>query len=193
MNCTQKVGQLIVCFFMSRKIKYSFDLKLSSVKAFIDDQQPARVIANQSGVPLRMLYRWIFRYRHLGVQGLESKQNASYSPEFKRKVLQAIEKHGLSLPQACVKFSLGSDAMIINWQRKFKELGIDGLANKPKSRKLMDKPKYAKKLKFKHPLTREQELLIELQSLRAENALLKKLQALIQAEEEANKRKPFKN
>jgi transposase len=57
----------------------------------------------------------------------------------------------------------------------------------------MEKPKYAKKLKFKHPLTREQELLLELESLRAENALLKKLQALIQAEEEANKRKPFKN
>jgi transposase len=57
----------------------------------------------------------------------------------------------------------------------------------------MEKPKYAKKLKFKHPLTREQELLLELQSLRAENALLKKLQALIQAEEEANKRKPLKN
>ena len=193
MNCTQKVGQLIGCFFMSRKIKYSFDLKLSSVKAFIDDHQPARVIANQSGVPLRMLYRWIFRYRHLGVQGLESKKSDSYSPEFKRKVLRAIEKHGLSLPQACVKFSLGSDAIIINWQRKYKEFGIDGLANKPKGHKLMDKPKYAKKLKFKHPLTREQELLIELQSLRAENALLKKLQALIQAEEEANKRKPFKN
>ncbi|MHA8081671.1 hypothetical protein VR610_10980, partial [Aquirufa regiilacus] len=30
-------------FFMSRKIKYSYDLKLSIVKAFIDDHQPARV------------------------------------------------------------------------------------------------------------------------------------------------------
>lgn len=178
---------------MSRKIKYSYDLKLSIVKAFIDDHQPARVIANQSGVPLRMLYRWIFLYRHLGAQGLESKQNGPYSPAFKRKVLRAIEKHGLSLPQACVKFSLGSDAMIIDWKRKFEEFGLAGLANKPKGSKLMEKPKYAKKLKFKHPLTREQELLLELQSLRAENALLKKLQALIQAEEEANKRKPFKN
>ncbi|MHA8079651.1 helix-turn-helix domain-containing protein [Aquirufa regiilacus] len=65
---------------MSRKIKYSYDLKLSIVKAFIDDHQPARVIANQSGVPLRMLYRWIFLYRHLGAQGLESKQNGPYSP-----------------------------------------------------------------------------------------------------------------
>jgi transposase len=193
MNCTQKVGQLIGCFFMSRKIKYSYDLKLSSVKAFIDDHQPARVIANQSVVPLRMLYRWIFLYRHLGAQGLAAKQNGSYSPAFKRKVLRSIEKHGLSLPQACVKFSLGSDAMIIDWKRKFEEFGLAGLVNKPKGIKLMEKPKYAKKLKFKHPLTREQELLLELQSLRAENALLKKLQALIQAEEEANKRKPFKN
>jgi transposase len=178
---------------MSRKIKYSYELKLSCVKAFIDDHQSARVIAKQSDVPLRMLYRWIFQFRHLGELGLESKQNDSYSPAFKLKVLRAIEKHGLSLPQACVKFSLGGDAIIINWQRKLKEFGIAGLVNKPKGQRLMEKPKYAKKLKFKHPLTREQELLLELESLRAENALLKKLQALIQAEEEANKRKPFKN
>ncbi|MHA8081780.1 helix-turn-helix domain-containing protein, partial [Aquirufa regiilacus] len=84
------------------------------------------------------LYRWIFLYRHLGAQGLESKQNGPYSPAFKRKVLRAIEKHGLSLPQACAKFSLGSDAMIIDWKRKFEEFGLAGLANKPKGSKLME-------------------------------------------------------
>ncbi|MEY2895115.1 MAG: Transposase, partial [Bacteroidota bacterium] len=56
---------------MSRKIKYSYELKLSCVKAFIDDHQSARVIAKQSDVPLRMLYRWIFQFRHLGELGLE--------------------------------------------------------------------------------------------------------------------------
>ncbi len=178
---------------MSRKVKYSYDTKLCCVQAFVDQQLPASVIANRHGVPLRMLYRWIFRYNQLGSAGLESKQNTYYSPAFKLKVLRAIEKHGLSLPQACVKFSIGGDATLINWQRKFKEFGQDGLSIKPKCQKPMEKPKYAKKLKFKHPLTREQELLLELESLRAENAYLKKLQALIQAEEEANKRKPFKN
>ena len=46
-----------------------------------------------------------------------------------------------------------------------------------------------KKRKSDKPLTREEELLQEIERLRCENALLKKLQALIQAEEEAKRRK----
>lgn len=43
----------------------------------------------------------------------------------------------------------------------------------------MDKPQ--KKKKEKKPLTREEELLEELKYLRAENAYLKKLEALVRA------------
>jgi transposase len=50
-----------------------------------------------------------------------------------------------------------------------------------------------KSRKSDKPLTREEKLLKENERLCCENELLKKLQALIQAEEEANKRKPFKN
>jgi transposase len=46
-----------------------------------------------------------------------------------------------------------------------------------------------KKRKSDKPLTREEELLLENEALRCENELLKKLQALIQAEEKATKRK----
>ena len=50
--------------------------------------------------------------------------------------------------------------------------------------------KRAKK-KSDKPLTREEELLLEIESLRCENALLKKFNALVQAEEIKNlKRKP---
>jgi transposase len=47
-----------------------------------------------------------------------------------------------------------------------------------------------KKRKSDKPLTREEDLLLEIEALRCENELLKKLQALIQAEEKARKRKP---
>jgi transposase len=47
-----------------------------------------------------------------------------------------------------------------------------------------------KKRKSDKPFTREEELLLEIEALRCENELLKKLQALIQAEERAEKRKP---
>jgi transposase len=47
-----------------------------------------------------------------------------------------------------------------------------------------------KKHKSDKPLTREEELLQEIEKLRFENDYLEKLQGLIQAEEKANKRKP---
>jgi transposase len=43
--------------------------------------------------------------------------------------------------------------------------------------------------KLDKPLTREEELLLEIEALRSGNEFLKKLQALIQAEEKARKRK----
>ena len=46
-----------------------------------------------------------------------------------------------------------------------------------------------KKRKSDKPLTREEEPLLENEALRFENGLLKKLQALIQAEEKAKKGK----
>ena len=47
-----------------------------------------------------------------------------------------------------------------------------------------------KKRKSDKPLTNEEKLLQEIEFLRCENDLLKKFQALIQAEEQAKKRKP---
>lgn len=89
-----------------------------------------------------------------------------------------------------MKFNITSESVIIKWQRDFANFGIVGLEPKPKGRpKTMTNFK-PKKRKSEKPLTREEELLQEIERLRCENALLKKLQALIQAEEKANKRKP---
>ena len=80
--------------------------------------------------------------------------------------------------------------MIIKWKKDFANFGIEGLKPKPK-----DQPKSMtnfkrKKRKSDKPLTREEELMLENEKLRCENDLLKKLHALIQAEEKAKKRKP---
>jgi transposase len=47
-----------------------------------------------------------------------------------------------------------------------------------------------KKTKIRQTTNKGEELLLENEALRCENELLKKLQALIQAEEKARKRKP---
>jgi transposase len=73
--------------------------------------------------------------------------------------------------------------------KDFANFGLAGLQKNQRQTKSMDTNK-RKKRKSDKPPTREEELLLENEALRCENELLKKLQALIQAEEKARKRKP---
>jgi transposase len=133
--------------------------------------------------------KWVSVYKSDGKTGLLPKKNQVYSISFKLKVLKAIEKEFLSLQETCLKFNIPTNSIIVKWKKDFANFGIEGLQPKPKGRpKSMDNFK-RKKRKSDKPLTREEELLLENERLRCENALLKKLQALIQAEEAAKKRK----
>ena len=114
----------------------------------------------------------------------------SYSVNFKLKVLKAIEKDLMSLRDSSLKFNIPDTGIIVKWKKDFANFGLAGLQPKTKGRpKSMDTNKQ-KKRKSDKPPTREEELLLENEALRCENELLKKLQALIQAEEKARKRKP---
>ena len=78
----------------------------------------------------------------------------------------------------------------MRWQKDFANFGIEALQPRPKGRPKSMSNFKGKKRKSDQPLTKEEELLIENQALRCELDYLKKLQALIQAEEKAKKRKP---
>ena len=96
----------------------------------------------------------------------------------------------MSLRDSSLKFNIPDTGIIVKWKKDFANFGLAGLQPKTKGRpKSMDTNKQ-KKRKSDKPPTREEELLLENEALRCENELLKKLQALIQAEEKARKRKP---
>lgn len=78
----------------------------------------------------------------------------------------------------------------MNWQRDYEKGGILGLENKPIGRPKIMSDYKRKKRKSDKPLTREEELLLENERLRAENDFLKKLDALTLKK---NKQKPSKN
>jgi transposase len=175
---------------MERKVKYDYAFKLECVKLIIEQHHSCGVVSKQKGVHETIIYKWLRFYNAFGEDGLLPRKNQDYSIDFKLKVLRAIYNDHLSLHQAYVKFNIPTRSIIAKWQRDFANFGIEGLPQKPKGRpKSMDNFK-RKKHKSDKPLTREEELLKEIESLRCENALLKKLQALIQAEENAKKRKP---
>lgn len=176
---------------MERKVKYNYEFKLRCVEEVLKKHQSVNSIAKKNGVDKMNLHRWISFYIKFGNEGLLSRQkNQKYSANFKLKVLQSIQKNSLSLNEACLMFNIPTNSTIISWQRKYIEEGLAGLELKSK-----DIPKSMnfkrKQRKTDKPLTREEELLKELEYLRAENEILKKFNALVQAEQ-ANQNKRLK-
>jgi transposase len=177
---------------MKKKNRHSFEFKLYCVKQMSEHYRSAKSLGEEYGITYSLFEDWFRIYGHLGAAGLlPRKGKRVFSPSFKLAVLKSIREEKLSLRAAVLRFGLSSDAGIIEWQKRFEKFGSSGLEPRPKGRLPMaDKENPANKRKPRKsdkPLTREQELLRENEYLRAENALLKKLQALVQAE---NKRKP---
>ena len=80
-----------------------------------------------------------------------------------------------------LKFNIPDVAIIVKWKKDFANFGLEGLQPKQRGRPISMSDFKRKKRKSDKPLTREEELLKENERLRCENALLKKLDALIQA------------
>jgi transposase len=175
---------------MERKVKYDYVFKLECVKLVLEKHYSCNYVSNQKGLNESNIRKWVGFYRQYGCSGLLPRKNQSYSVSFKLNVLKAIDKDLMSLRDSIIKFNIPDAAIIVKWKKDFANFGLVGLQPKPKGRsKSMDTNK-RKKRKSDKPLTREEELLLEIEALRCENELLKKLQALIQAEEKAKKRKP---
>lgn len=177
---------------MIKKKKHSFEFKLHCVQQMSEHYRSAKSIAKEYGITCSLVEDWFRLYDYHGSVGLlPRKGKRVFSSCFKLEVLKAIREENLSLSAACLRFELSSDAGIIEWQKRFDKFGLPGLEPRAKGRLPMtDKQSQSNKRKPRKsnkPLTREEELLRENEYLRAENALLKKLQALVQAE---NKRKP---
>ena len=99
--------------------------------------------------------------------------NKRYTGEFKQQVVEAMMKEKLSYCEAARQFDVGDDKRVAAWERIYLEEGPEGLYIERRGRRSKGRP--AKKLKPEV----EEDLLAEVQRLRAENAYLKKLNALV--------------
>lgn len=152
----------------------------------------AKSLSEEFGITYSLFETWYRIYKHRGASGLLPKKGKRiFSPSFKLEVLKTIREENLSLKEARVRFDLSSDAHIIEWRKRLDRFGLAGLEARRKGRPPMTNKKNQqikrKPRKVSKTLTRQEELLQENEYLRAENALLKKLQALVHAE---SKRKP---
>ena len=110
--------------------------------------------------------------------------NKKYTGEFKQMVVETMRKEGLSYRETARKFDISRDTRVSSWERIYLEEGPEGLyvERRGRSGKGGRPPKQLK------PEV-EEDLIAEVQRLRAENAYLKKLKALVLEEERQNKRR----
>ena len=92
--------------------------------------------------------------------------NKRYTPEFKRTVVETMREEHLSIREVMRRFEINNHGIIERWERIYLEEGPERLAIERRGRKSTGRPK-------KLPDKVEEDLLAEVQRLRAENAYLK--------------------
>ena len=101
------------------------------------------------------------------------KENRKYSGEFKQEVVETLMREKLSYREIATMYAIPSHERIRQWERIYLEEGVEGLYVERRGRSRNGSS--PKKLKPEV----EEDLLAEVQRLRAENAYLKKLNALV--------------
>ncbi|WP_148253403.1 helix-turn-helix domain-containing protein [Aidingimonas lacisalsi] len=119
-------------------------------------------------------------YRQHGVEGLRKKYRHQ-SAAFQLLVLERMRREGLSYRQTAALFDIREDGAIGRWERQYHSGGLAALAPTRQGRRPMpQKPPSPPPESRSDDERSQEELLEELAYLRAENAYLKKLDALAQ-------------
>ena len=108
--------------------------------------------------------------------------NKRYTPEFKKLVVETMQEEKLSYSETCRRFEVNSRDQIKAWERIYLTEGPEGFAIERRGRGSTGRP-------MKLPKEVEEDLLAEVQRLRAENEYLKNLQALVLEDERCQRRK----
>ncbi len=172
-------------------MKYSYEHRLESVKMVLEQGYSYNAVVQLKGGNVKSLRHWVGHYQREGVSGL-CKKNNTYDSTFKQSVIRYLEANDVSLFSATIKFGVPDERLVRSWLHIYQKDGISGLCG---SNRDIDKPMKSSKKK-QHTSVPNEDLHRELELLRAENAYLKKLQALVQeriARENGNELSPLKN
>ena len=162
--------------------KLSLEKKAEIVMHYLNTNDGYSNTANRFGISDSLVEMLVAQYRQNGLEGLHHR-NGSYSGNFKLHVLQYQQEHNLSDTKTAIYFKIPNMGTICSWRKKYLLGGYELL-----SRDGRGNPKNMATKKTKkntEPKTELEKLKEEVEWLRMENAILKKLNALIQEEEES--------
>ena len=155
--------------------KYSRKLKTIIAKRYLSDKSSCE-LSREYNIPSNQIQYWGAVYFFNSEQSFLPPASP-YSAKDKFKILTKMQTEDWSLRHTSAFFNLSSPGTLFVWLRNYESFGMEGLKSKKRGIPLK-KPPIAKP-KAANEMTKD-ELEDELEYLRAENAVLKKLDALLQ-------------
>ena len=173
--------------------KYSVEFKQKVVQYHIDAGGGWRKTAVHFGIDHATVRKWHASYQLHGMAAF-SRNTRGYTVEDKLRVIRRMDEENWSTRQTSAFFNIATPCTVQTWLKRYTEGGADALVDRRRGRTMSKpdnpKPKKPKRLPGKNVkgMTPE-EMQRELEYLRAENAYLKKLDALIQEQRSVSKKK----
>jgi transposase len=164
--------------------KYSREFKLAIAKQCLYHES-SRSISKRYGICDQYIRYWAQVYRFHGENSFIKRQTPR-SFEDKYRILKTMHENHWSINYASVVNNMSSAGTIYTWLTQFERFGLSGLQPKKQGRKV--KKDQQEVIKPTEQMSLE-ELREELEYRRAENAYLKKLDALLQEKEQKTKKK----
>lgn len=165
--------------------KYSREFKLAIAKQCLSHES-SHSISKRLGISDRYIRYWAQVYRFHGENSFLKRQTPR-SFEDKYRILKTMDENHWSISYASVVNNMSSPGTIYTWLTQFERFGLSGLQPKKQGRKVK-KDQQEEVIKPTEKMSLE-ELREELEYRRAENAYLKKLDALLQEKEQKTKQK----
>lgn len=167
--------------------KYTIEEKLKIV-SLVQKGKSIHSLWCETHIKERTILEWVRKYDLYGECGLHKQPNIRATPDFKEKVVRLIIEKSVPLPQVVLQYGVSNSALE-SWVRLVRTNDYNSLYQQKKRRRPSTSMGRRKK--------QEPEILqIENARLRAENALLKKVKALVEEREACERligRKPSKN
>jgi len=173
-------------------MKHTKQFKRAAIKRYLEGTRGYKLVAREYSIAPAVLRRWVLWYRMHGGAGL-TRKTGQYTADFKLTVLRHMWDNGFSLTQVAAVFNVGSPHSVASWARRYRDGGFEGLGRfrKPVPIDMQAPPNKSEQQDDNDTRSRE-DLLKELEYLRAENAYLKKLDALFPARPNPTTRKKRK-